>query len=206
MKNAMRIMLTLAALILMTGLLALNWTHHESSARQKLDNLLGKTPEPLPLAEEAQALPDWFDKPNLFGFSLPKTGVRVQETAEAYILRVPVATPGDADQVQVNVSPGRIEVSGQTGSQHGNMRSSSSFFQSFTTSQPVLPQKMSKKVEKNGEQNELVITIPKSGQANKMEPQATSPAPPDLSPSRERQLQEELERDNPFDDQPHQVI
>lgn len=210
MNSTLRMMLTLTALILIAGLQGCSWTRHESSARQKLDNLLGQAPEsvplaPIPQAEEAQRLPDWFGKPSLFGLPMPKAGVNVQETAEAYILRVPVATPGDADQVQVNVTPDRVEVSGQTGSQQGNLRSSSSFIQSFTTSQPVVPQKMSRKIEKVGEQNELVITIPKSG-ASKAGPQAASPALPDMPATKQRQLQEELEQASPFDDQPHQVI
>jgi HSP20 family molecular chaperone IbpA len=201
MKKALRIMLPLVALILVAGFL-FNCAQPESSARHKLDNLLGEPSEHMPppaASEEAPASPDWFNKPNFLGFTMPEA-VNVQETGSAYVLRVPIANPGDADQVQVNVSSSRIEVSGQTGSKHGNSSSSSSFFQSFTTSQAVLPNKMTKKVEKKGEQNQLVITIPKDPQA----PHAAKALPatplPDL-----QSPQEDLES-TPLDDEPHKVI
>jgi HSP20 family molecular chaperone IbpA len=197
MKNPLRIVLPLIALILVAGFL-FNCAQPESSARQKLDNLLGDAREQMPpsTSEEAPALPDWFRNPNFLGFSVPEA-VNVQETANAYVLRIPIANPGDADQVQVNVSPSRIEVSGQTGSKHGNSSSSSSFFQSFATSQTVLPDKMTKKVEKAGEQNRLVVTIPKDPQASAKSLPAT-PLPNLQTPQDPESA--------PLDDEPHKVI
>lgn len=202
MKKPMRTLLTLAALVLMVALLSFNWMRHESSARQKLDSLLGQTSEPLPQIQDAQAFPDWFNDSSPFGFPMPKSGVEIQETPQAYILHISIADPKDADQVQVNVSPNRIEVSGQTGSKQGNMQSTSSFFQSFSTSQPVIPEKMSRKIEKNGSQDQLVITIPKgSGQKQNSEENL----PPLQHLPSVKQL-DELERNRLLENQPRQVI
>lgn len=199
MKRPLRIVLPLIALILVAGFIS-GCAQPESPARQKLDNLLGQTPEQSPPSvETAPVAPDWFNKPNFLGFPIPEA-VNVQEMANAYILRIPVASPGDADQVKINVSPSRIEVSGQTGSKHGNSSSSSSFFQSFTTSQPVLPNKMTKNVEKKGEQSQLVITIPKDPQASRSAKSLPATPLPDLQTSPEG-----LES-TPMDGEPHKVI
>jgi HSP20 family molecular chaperone IbpA len=193
MKFPVRTVLTLAALILI-GMLCCRWLLPESSARQKLDALLGQE---LELSAEPSMSPDWpSDFGSLFNFSFPSASVDVQETAQAYVIRVPLAEPGDADRVQVNVTPGRVEISGQSGGRTDAGISTSSFFQSFTV-KPVLPEKMTKTVEKQGSENVLVITIPKrsqvTGQRDEAVPYEEDSRPGDFAPS-------------PFDGQQHHVI
>jgi|GEM_PF-3000118 len=162
----------------------------QTAAREKLDSLLGQdnpedsppiaTPETQNPFEPPQASPNPPDtqsgnlengQPELpgitggsfFGMPMPLSGagVDVQELADKYVLRIPLADPQDASSIKLNVSPHHIEVSGQTGSKENGATVNSSFMQSFTTSQEVNPDRISRHTEKNGENTELVVTIPK---------------------------------------------
>jgi hypothetical protein len=161
----------------------------EATARHKLDNLLGQSSTPpvlIPQPPEPRRLPD-FSK--VFGLGMPETGVKIEETESNYTLRVPLADPNDATQVQLDVTPHRIAISGQTGRRDNGLSVTSSFMQSFSTSQEVLPDQISRKMEKHDEQTELVITIPKKAGATstptapstKSDPQTPNqPASPEL--------------------------
>ncbi len=176
----------------------------ETAARHKLDNLLSQSSAPpsvfIPQPPEPRRLPDFS---RLFGLGLPETGVKVEETATSYVLRVPLADPNDATQVQLDVTPNRIAISGQTGRRDNGLSVTSSFMQSFATSQEVLPDQISRATEKSGEQTELVITIPKKADAT---PSAKTPSKsetetPTPSPELPPQLPKEL-----LDNRPHRVI
>ncbi len=162
----------------------------QMAAREKLDNLLGQdNPEDSPPVvapedqnpfeapqaspnqpgnqpenmENGQLEPPTITGGSFFGLPMPLsgTGVDVQELADKYVLRIPLTDPQDASSVKLNVSPHRIEVSGQTGSKENGATVNSSFMQSFTTSQEVNPDRISRHTEKHGENTELVVTIPK---------------------------------------------
>jgi hypothetical protein len=166
----------LAGLILIGALLVLviRQATGEYAAREKLDHLLGQSqpdwqdaPDsseapPLP-PPEPPALPDNNHGGSFFGLPLPmpQAGVDVQETNDSYILRIPLADPKDASSIKLNVTPNRIEVSGQTGSKENGISASSSFMQAFTTSQEVMPGQISRRTEQNGDTTQMVITIPK---------------------------------------------
>ncbi|WP_303672583.1 Hsp20/alpha crystallin family protein [Vampirovibrio chlorellavorus] len=157
-----------AALLLAVILL---WQGASSNdARQHLDNLLGQASANGPEGEAAPAtpapsLPDPLKFPDLensiFGMPVPTTDIMVEETSSAYVLRVPLAKPEDSSAIKVEVTPHRIEVSGQTGSQSEGQTISSSFMQTFSTAQEVVPGQVYRQTEQNGKQTELVITIPK---------------------------------------------
>ncbi|MCE3233842.1 MAG: hypothetical protein K0Q50_22 [Vampirovibrio sp.] len=153
----------------------------ESAARQKLDHLLGQADESLPNLDSEQQAEQQSQPPeqepsaglpglqggSFFGMPMPLSGagVDVQELSDKYVLRVPLADPQDASSVKLNVSPHRIEISGQTGSKRDGASITSSFMQSFSTSQEVVPDRISKRTEQNGDEAELVITIPKKRNA-----------------------------------------
>jgi len=206
----------------------------EMAARQKLDNVLGPNDENLPgpdinpfakdfsphepvsppaaktPSENGPILPGFPNIPGLATLPNPlggmlDNGVDVKESAEAYVIKVPINNPDDARNVKVNVETHHIEVSGQTGHQENGASFSSSFMQSFSTSQALLPEKMTQKTEKKGNRTELVITIPKKerSQPNRQTPPATAqPAPaddtPDSSPDENNNL--------PIQESEHRVI
>ncbi len=163
-----------AALLLAVTLL---WQGSSSNdARQHLDNLLGQANANGPEAEaapEAEAtpeaaapsLPDPLKFPDLensiFGMPVSTTDIMVEETSSAYVLRVPLAKPEDSSAIKVEVSPHRIDVSGQTGSQSDGQTVSASFMQTFSTAHELVPGQLHRQTEQNDKQTELVITIPK---------------------------------------------
>lgn len=172
MRN--RRLILIAGLIgLLTAATLLYFGFHDAprelAARRHLNDLLGQAnanePEQEP-GQEPEGFPAFPSLPpgndNLFfGLPMPTTEVDVEETASSYVLRVPLASPEDSDSVKLNVNPHRIEVSGQTGSKEGSSSMTSSFMQSFSTSQEVLPDQVQRSTEQNGDRTELVITIPK---------------------------------------------
>ncbi|HEY9686465.1 MAG TPA: Hsp20/alpha crystallin family protein [Coleofasciculaceae cyanobacterium] len=186
--------------VLVIGLVQRNSPEWE--ARQKLDDLLGQGTSELqptspfperpdagihPMPEQLPKSPvqDPFQPPGrLFGFKLPlpKPAVDVTETPQAYELRVPLADPADESGIQLNVQPHRIEISGQSGSRKTGVNFSTSFMQSFSTRQEVLPDKITRRTEQKGEDTTLVITIPKKSPGTLSEPQPPSKIPnqPDL--------------------------
>lgn len=188
-----------AALLLAVTLLWQGSSPNE--ARQHLDNLLGQAnangpeAEPAPETPTAPALPDPLKLPemenSIFGMPVPTTDIMVEETSSAYVLRVPLAKPEDSTAIKVEVSPHRIEVSGQTGSQSEGQTVSSSFMQTFSTSQEVVPGQVHRQTEQNGKQIELVITIPKKvgGEARSSEAEdslqgpQSDPLSPDENPA-----------------------
>ncbi|WP_373532991.1 hypothetical protein [Vampirovibrio sp.] len=135
----------------------------EAAARQHLNNLLGQASanEMLPEPQESLKLPG-VDQ-SFFGFPMPTTDITVEETSSKYVLRIPLAAAEDSSSVKLNVTPHRIEVSGQTGTKTDGQSFSSSFMQAFSTHQEVLPDQVHRMTEQNGDQTELVITIPKKG-------------------------------------------
>ncbi len=153
-------------LALLAGILLLVFFSRQpeqmQDARRKLDNVLGpSSSEHLPDLSQEAAPPRSLG--NFFGFNIPMpdTGVDVQETPTAYLLKVPLAQASDADSIRLQVRPHRIEITGQSGRRQGGASVSSSFMQSFTTRQEVLPGKVSRKTESHGDAQTLVITIPK---------------------------------------------
>ena len=170
----------------------------ESVARQKLDSLLGQADETIPDQTEpfipyprpqthpnppGNAQPQ--QEPGFLGLPIPSlmqgmadSSVNVQESPTQYVLRIPLINPADAKNVKVDVSPNRIEISGKIGRQDQGASYTSSFMQSFSTSQTVLPEKMTQKTEKTGDKTELVITIPKKpGAQPNYNPPPTPEAP-----------------------------
>ncbi len=118
--------------------------------------------------------------PNPLAGNVPDSGVDVQEYAANYVLRIPLTDPADARNVKVNVTPHHIEVSGKIGRREQSVSFSSSFVQSFSTSQTVLPDKVTQAIQKTGSKTELVITVPKQhpGQGNsKLAPPLAPEAP-----------------------------
>lgn len=179
-----RLILATSAVLIFLGAFVFSPRGHGQAARQKLDNMLGPTKElfptplnrsmPEPLAEGGTHLD--LGPFGLLQHLMPKS-VDVQENADAYILRIPVASADDADQVLLSVMPDRIEVSGMTGSRKAGATMNSSFMQSFTTSQPVLPNQVTRQIQKDGSQSVLVVTIPK--QQHGLFKQQASPMPKD---------------------------
>jgi hypothetical protein len=133
----------------------------EAVARQHLNDLLGQASpnEPLSSPQQPLKLPE-VDQ-SFFGFPMPTTDITVEETSSSYVLRIPLASAEDSSSVKLNVTPHRIEVSGQTGSKTEGQSFSSSFMQAFSTHQEVIPDQVHRMTEQNGNQTELVITIPK---------------------------------------------
>jgi hypothetical protein len=142
-------------------------TPKELAARQHLNDLLGQAnanepenntgpaetePSPAPMAPE----PDLF-----FGMPMPTTDIAIEETSDHYVLRIPLKKAEDSSDVKVDVTPHRIEVSGQTSSETAGQSASSSFMQAFTTNQEVLPNQVHRRTEQAEGKTELIITIPK---------------------------------------------
>lgn len=158
--------LLIVASLLLLALLFVSWRQspQQVAARQHLNNLLGQADASEPPAESrpftAPALPDLGMNP-FSALPMPKTDVAVEETSSQYVLRVPLASPEDSGAVKLNVTPHRIEISGQSGGKENGSSFSASFMQAFTTSQEVLPDQVHRLTEKNGDKTELVITIPK---------------------------------------------
>jgi hypothetical protein len=189
-KQRKILLIILAGVIVITlGLImGLRQGSHELAARHKIDSLLGQAnddvfPEdtspftPYSAAPATPPSPNSTASPLLAG--IPDSGVDVQESSTAYVIRIPLLTAEDARNVKVNVTPHHIELSGNIGRQQQNVIYSSSFVQSFSTSQTVLPEKMTQKTYKIGSQAELVITIPKK-QGNQPN---LSPPPAPVAPT-----------------------
>jgi hypothetical protein len=191
----------LAGLVLLSTLLLIAVWHTtgDMTARQTLDHVLGQSQPSLPdlddntplvpLEDTSPVLPDDHGG-SFFGLPLPipQASVKVQETADSYILRIPLADPKDASSIKLNVTPNRIEVSGQTGTKENGASVTSSFMQSFTTSQEVLPGQITRKTEPHGNNTDVVITIPKkqrgatndnNNPAPEMQPDSTPALPQD---------------------------
>lgn len=206
MKTTWRTYLAVGAGLVFLSALSLLQTGcvvQESPARHKLDQMLGQ-------ASEQPSESDWPglqmpQMPNLLDMAMLQA-VDVQETAKAYVLRIPLASAKDADQVQVNVSPNRIEVSGQTGSKHGAAAMTSSFMQSFTTSQTVIPSQMSRKIEKQGDKDTLVVTIPKDAHAPLNPEQPVLPKAQTSEPLPNVPMDGDASEDLPLNDGSHRVI
>jgi hypothetical protein len=133
----------------------------EAAARQHLNNLLGQANADEPLSETQQPLRLPEVDQSFFGFPVPATDITVEETPSSYVLRIPLASAEDSSSVKLNVTPHRIEVSGQTGSKTEGQSFSSSFMQAFSTNHEVMPDQVHRLTEQHGKQTELVITIPK---------------------------------------------
>ncbi len=103
----------------------------------------------------AKAFPSWLDSVP----GLSQVNIDVAETSQAYEVRVPIEHPEDARDVQVNVTPHRIEISGQVhyGKPDSGFQGTSSFMKSFNPGVEVLPSKVQRQVK----QNTLLVIIPK---------------------------------------------
>jgi hypothetical protein len=134
-------------------------------------------PERLPMGGMPSGMSEGM--PNPFGGSgfpspmdgLSPDGVRLEETANAYRLLVPLADKKDASQVQLKVTAHHLEISGQTGSAPAGsapgFAMTTSFMQSLDTSQEVLPQKVRREVTEQDGHLTLLITIPKRNPGKK---------------------------------------
>lgn len=210
MKRRRLIPIALTVIVLMAALLTftnLNTHQVEHQARQKLDSLLGQqTQPPLPLEEEPERFPPQGFQPVMpnrdnqemessneldlsngqlpgLPFLIPKTSVDVQESPDQYTLRVPLAAAEDAHEIRLQVEPHHVEISGKTGTRHEGAMMTTSFMQSFSTSEELLPDKVRKKTEQHDDLTEMVIIIPKkrSGQV-KNSSQPSRGNHPELSP------------------------
>jgi hypothetical protein len=161
---------------------------HSPEARQKIDDLLGQDREVAPQAQKPPATDD-FDPNNPSGERSPEENIMpdrlpdmpaagnlehwfpslsslfsqdaiaVEEQPDRYIIQVPLASPDDARQVQVEVQPHHIQVSGKTGSKKQSASYSSSFLQSFQTSSEVLPSRVEQKVVAHQQSSKLMVTV-----------------------------------------------
>lgn len=213
-------------LLVQTGCSTPEARREDAKAREKLDQILGDdAPEnqpdhaqrhreeesarphaPAPQAAPSQeddsedpltmpfskAFPSWLDQMTSMG----QPSIQVAETNSAYEIRIPIQQPDDARDVQVNVSPHHIEISGQVryGQQDAAFQGSSSFLKGFNTSSEVLPNKVQRQIKKNL----LLVTIPKktpSLSPVKKQPKATPKPkdvyPPDADPLEEQQISPE---------------
>jgi len=176
----------LGLLLLQAGCGSPEARRDDDKARQKLDQILGDeeqdsapgtqrnrdesahlnphTPQAAPQGEDSEdpltmpfskAFPSWLDQVATMG----QPSIQVVETNTAYEIRIPVQQPQDANDVQVNVSPHRIEIAGQIhyGEKEASFQGSSSFMKGFNTSSEVLPNKVQRQVKKNL----LLVTVPK---------------------------------------------
>lgn len=221
MSTKRKVLLTvLAGLMLLVVLFSFNLipTSGEQAARQKLNNLLGQGSDELPelepdqpqsAPEEPGSLPG-VNGGSFFGMPMPLSGagVDVQELADKYVLRIPLADSKDASSVKLNVEPHRIEVSGQTGAKQNGASVSSSFLQSFTTSQEVLPDHISRRTEQDGETTELVITIPKKhpDQSGSTAPELDNPNRDNTQPDTQDEAPLPNAAPNPLDGVENKVI
>lgn len=188
--NRKRPLLLLVGLLLLAGLgFGLFLFRQAGSARDRITQALG---EPYTLNDpgvrpQSPASPEWSAPSDesppgnglLEGLPFPglpnSDGVSVQETDSAYQFRIPLTDASDADQVSVDVTPHHIRVSGQTSNGKEEDHTPgvsviSSFTQSFDTPQEVLPDQVSRRLERNHSQVELIITIPKKGGGSASEP------------------------------------
>lgn len=191
-KRRKILLIGIAGMLALFSLLVIGLRHgsEDMAARQKLDNVLGQAEESspetspfTPYEPPAPPAPSTTPSapPGFPGFPLtnptagmPDSGVDVQEYPTEYVLRIPLTNPADARNVKVNVTPHHIEVSGKIGRREQGVSFTSSFVQSFSTSQTVLPNKVTQKTEKNGAKTDLVITIPKAHGG----PSNAAPLPP----------------------------
>jgi hypothetical protein len=195
-----RLVLLIAGLLLLAGVgVGLFLFRQAGAARERIVQALGE-PAGAPymlndpaIRPQPQAIPDWSAPPEEqqapspggeLSNGLPLSdllsaagGVSVRETESAYEIRVPLADAEDAERVTLDVTPHHIRVSGQTGVQadEGHTPSpgvsvTSSFLQSFDTSREVLPDQVSRRLERDGSQLELMITIPKKAGSAAGEP------------------------------------
>lgn len=154
-----------------------------------LQNDVHASPRPVEL-RVAQA-PGW-------NLSLQAPQAQLDETQNAYELRVPLQHPEDEKQVKINVLPHRIEVAGKfplTSPDGKQVIGHSSFMKSFTPAQEVLPNKVTRTVKKDA----LLITIakknpdtPKTPNPKAVKPPVKSPPVPGngLSPQIRKQLEQ----------------
>jgi hypothetical protein len=161
-------------------------------ARSRIEQSLGNSSNPAKDLGSEMPSPDLLDDPerlstpsppetrapNLFGeFSgedgfpplsgLASESAQMEEMADSYRLRVPLADKKDASQVHLNVTAHHIEISGQAGTAPKpgaapGFSMTSSFMQSLDTSQEILPQKVHREVVERDGRIMLMITIPKA--------------------------------------------
>jgi hypothetical protein len=93
-------------------------------------------------------------------------GVSVKDTSEAIVIEVPVKDQQAAQKIEVKASPNWVQVSGQAEVSLPGVggKSISTFMRSFSSSDTLLPEKMTRKVfmDKTTGQNKLVVRIPKA--------------------------------------------
>lgn len=118
-----------------------------------------------------------------------QNGLEVKDTPEAIVIEVPVKDQQAAQKIEVKASPNWVQIAGQSevtipGTQG---KSISTFMRSFSSSDRLLPEKITRKVfmDKTTGQNKLVVRIPKAD------------APKTSDPSQSGSLLEEKKRELP---------
>lgn len=103
-----------------------------------------------------------FDFPKINHMQLQSPSIQIQETPDVYLVKIPVNNPSDAKNVQVQVAPHHIQISGQIANRNNdNFYSSSSFMQSFSTTAELDANRVQKKMEGDI----LIVTISKKHEA-----------------------------------------
>jgi hypothetical protein len=141
-------------------------------------------------------------------------GVDVKETPEALLIEVPVKDHQAARKIEVKASPNWVQITGQVelGDPNAGAKMTTSFMRSFNSVDPLVPEKMTRKVIQSALKGRLtlVVTIPKqrkAGESAKTDlrhgPEANSPAnpQPEKAPSKRLPLQGPVEfnTDQPLD-------
>lgn len=116
-------------------------------------------------------------------FQIPMAqNVDVNETRNAYVITVPLAHEADAEQVQVNATGQRVQISGKMTMMSADGKhpvGTTQFFKTFTAPQPLDASKIERTLTETPQGQALVITLPKlhSGAAVPSAPPRTRPAP-----------------------------
>lgn len=169
-----------------------------SQARQRLNRLLQEHPDPVlphPAPErETPSFPDvgqWLNQ-GFSNLSQAISPVQVEETPEAYVVRVELGDGGDADQIQVNVQPHSVQIQGSFREQSNGVSSSRQFMQSFTSQAELDPDHVTRSIENQT----LIIQIPKTGK-NPQEHAAQPSTRPDKQLELPLDALRELEQSKP---------
>ncbi len=197
-------------LIALSGLVLLNGctgSDHKPNARKKLDNLLGSNhglSEPHQVQPQSQksaidrmfpleGMGGLFSKPLEMAFAQPD--IQVHETPEQIEVQIPLERPEDEKNIEVQVKPNGVQVSGRFTSGNGEgFTSSTTFMRFFSSSDPLDPEHVKRHVTRDM----LVVKIPKLDHVGDLEPFNPEAAPDTadktLPPEVLEQLQQSRQR------------
>ncbi len=124
-------------------------------------------------------------------FTVPD--VQVEETREAYIVKIPIKQPEDARQVKVEASPHRIQVSGKKPLTAGNGQviGSTSFFRSYTPQVEIQPKSLKRTVQGHFLKVMLLKKTPSHPTATPQGPEQPETTQQPLSPQLREQLKQQ---------------